>query len=527
MTDQPQQTNPNEHRYYPEDEVELIDYLLVIWKWKYLILAGTLAFAVTAAIISFITWKPQPQKYRTDMVLKPGILKLDSNRNEVFIASLAKLKILIENDLKDKILNDIKTSNNTNLLTSLEFQVSFKKNTGKLNVSLKSASVEEGATNANLMIKALFAWSTKQIKYIQERYEKVISSKKIEREWFKAENARSQDQYLDQIEINKKLLAELKEKETIAGKKIENRIEIKKKLLAELKEKEAIARNKNGDNLQLIKIKLDDLLFEEKRIENQIENYQQRLSALESNINRLNESTEKMLKENKILNKNIDINNIHKSFLIEGSLRDAANKIFERNQNAKNNLVKIQNNIADVSKRLKDFQKTIKSNQVDPILQPGLYKIQKDIVSVSKEIENFQRIKESNQVDPILQPELYKIHKDILSVSKKIEKFEKGKNNIQDDFNYGPSFARNQRTINKISIEIEELEKEKLNIQNMQIVQSPITTELHKKKSKINRNIILSSIVGLFVMIFLSFLLEYLPNIKNMWIKKQLEIKNE
>jgi hypothetical protein len=36
MTDKPQQTNPNEHRYYPDDEIELIDYLLAIWKWKYL-----------------------------------------------------------------------------------------------------------------------------------------------------------------------------------------------------------------------------------------------------------------------------------------------------------------------------------------------------------------------------------------------------------------------------------------------------------------------------------------------------------
>lgn len=41
MTDQLQQTRPDEPRYYPEDEIELMDYLLVIWKWKYLILVGT------------------------------------------------------------------------------------------------------------------------------------------------------------------------------------------------------------------------------------------------------------------------------------------------------------------------------------------------------------------------------------------------------------------------------------------------------------------------------------------------------
>ncbi len=67
--------NPNDHRYYPDDEIELMDYLLVIWKWKYIILTGTLAFGFVAAIISFITWKQQPTMYRTNVVLKSGILK--------------------------------------------------------------------------------------------------------------------------------------------------------------------------------------------------------------------------------------------------------------------------------------------------------------------------------------------------------------------------------------------------------------------------------------------------------------------
>ena len=63
------QTDLKERRIDPyEDEVELMDYLLVIWKWKYLILAGTLAFALAAAIISFITWKQQPTMYRTNIV---------------------------------------------------------------------------------------------------------------------------------------------------------------------------------------------------------------------------------------------------------------------------------------------------------------------------------------------------------------------------------------------------------------------------------------------------------------------------
>ena len=48
-----------------EDEIELMDYLLVIWKWKYLILAGTVICALIVYIISFTTPKPA-NRYRID-----------------------------------------------------------------------------------------------------------------------------------------------------------------------------------------------------------------------------------------------------------------------------------------------------------------------------------------------------------------------------------------------------------------------------------------------------------------------------
>ena len=47
----------NQEQYpqnYPpyEDEINLIDYLKVLWKWKWLIIAGTMICAVAAAVIS-------------------------------------------------------------------------------------------------------------------------------------------------------------------------------------------------------------------------------------------------------------------------------------------------------------------------------------------------------------------------------------------------------------------------------------------------------------------------------------------
>ena len=134
MINQPQQTNTDEHKYYPEDEIELMDYLLVIWKWKYLILAGTLAFTLVAAIISFVYWKQQPTMYRTNIVLQPGILKIDETGNKVFIDTPENIKALITNDLKYKISDYIKSLSNPNLSTSLDIRADIPKDSNTINV---------------------------------------------------------------------------------------------------------------------------------------------------------------------------------------------------------------------------------------------------------------------------------------------------------------------------------------------------------------------------------------------------------
>ena len=52
MDKQPLDLQPHPYDSY-EDEIELMDLLKVLWKWKYLILLGTFACAVIAGIVSF------------------------------------------------------------------------------------------------------------------------------------------------------------------------------------------------------------------------------------------------------------------------------------------------------------------------------------------------------------------------------------------------------------------------------------------------------------------------------------------
>ena len=58
-----------------EDEIELIDLLRIIWKWKYLIIGGTLFCTLAAIGLSYF----MPKIYQIDMVLRPGILNIGKN----------------------------------------------------------------------------------------------------------------------------------------------------------------------------------------------------------------------------------------------------------------------------------------------------------------------------------------------------------------------------------------------------------------------------------------------------------------
>ncbi len=443
---------PNDHRYYPDDEIELMDYLLVIWKWKYIILAGTFGFALVAALISFM----QPTMYRSNIVLKPETFKIDSGRydngKKVFISSVEIIKILIENDLKYKLLDDIKSSNRTNSPTTLEFLVDIHKDSNNINVSLESASVEDGTDKLNYLIKTLPTVFANKTKLVRERYEEKIELKKNKIAAFHAEIENIKRNYLDQIEQKKTLLAELKEKEVIARKEIDNTILLKK-------------------------YELDELSFKEKMINTKIKKYQQELSDIDAKI--------KLLQDSKDISQNNEY--MLTKLSIENDYRNTFQKYFELNENAKY----------------------------------SLFGIQKKITELSKEITNLKKTKDNIKADPFLQPNLYKIQKDIINVSKELEKLEKGKNNIPNDNNYGKRISDTQKNIAKLSKEIEQLEKKKLNIQAIQILQPPITTEI-SKTNKTKRNVILSSITGLFLMLFLSFFVEYISKHKRRANKTKL-----
>jgi uncharacterized protein involved in exopolysaccharide biosynthesis len=90
------QSDLQHHSYDPyEDEIELMAYLKVLWKWKYLIILGTLSCVVSAAIISFNMTKV----YSIKTVLAPGVAKVDGNGKTTYIASIQEIKTVIKTNV--------------------------------------------------------------------------------------------------------------------------------------------------------------------------------------------------------------------------------------------------------------------------------------------------------------------------------------------------------------------------------------------------------------------------------------------
>ncbi len=160
-----------------EDEIELIDILRVIWKWKYLILAGTLFCALSAAIISFY----MPKVYSIDMVLRPGVLTIREDGNNVYIDSEQNIKAMIEaGTFNNQVLKNINNPNSDDMPKSLKFKISIPKQSNTLKVSYDTSNIDQGLHILNDMRKLLLERYSKVVKYYQNEYAMKLDLKKAE-----------------------------------------------------------------------------------------------------------------------------------------------------------------------------------------------------------------------------------------------------------------------------------------------------------------------------------------------------------
>jgi capsular polysaccharide biosynthesis protein len=159
-----------------EEEIELIDILRTVWKWKYLIMVGTVVCAIVAAVISI----SKPNIYRVETILKPGVLEINDKGQEIYVDSPTNIKALIEaGTFNNEIKRELKDTKTSNLPTSFQFEINIPKIATLLKISYETPSVDTGISILNQLTNSISREQAVKIDYLQTKFEKEILEDKI------------------------------------------------------------------------------------------------------------------------------------------------------------------------------------------------------------------------------------------------------------------------------------------------------------------------------------------------------------
>jgi LPS O-antigen subunit length determinant protein (WzzB/FepE family) len=160
---------------YPEDEIELIDLLWIIWKWKYLIIGGTVFCAAAALVISML----MPKIYRIETVVRPGILSIGAEGENVYIDTPENIKALIETGIFDnEILDSLNNDGMEIIPKDIKFSITLPKNSSTIMVSYDSPHIEQGIQILSLLGSLLTGEYRDLVKYYQNEIDRDINIKK-------------------------------------------------------------------------------------------------------------------------------------------------------------------------------------------------------------------------------------------------------------------------------------------------------------------------------------------------------------
>ena len=158
-----------------EDEIELMDYLRVIWKWKYLIMVGPAVCALAAAVISI----SMPKVYSVETILQPAVAGISENGEKIYIDSPSNMKAFIEGgSLESEIIQQLQKSNTRKPPIPLQFKINIPANTELLKISYETKTVDVGNSILNELIESLSKEIIDKINYLKTKYDKQIQEKK-------------------------------------------------------------------------------------------------------------------------------------------------------------------------------------------------------------------------------------------------------------------------------------------------------------------------------------------------------------
>ena len=471
MTEEKGRRNMGEirHEYY-EDEINLFDYLLVLWKWKWLIIGGTLICAIVAAIISL----QMPKSHVISMAIEPGVIGLDDKGNKLYMDS----KEIIGKINDGRYNRDIeKSMDKASLSASLTFKASAVKYTNLIAVdsSWGENDLDSGLT-ASRQLTVMLSEDYKndaQIRKADIDKRILINQEAIK----KVEEERK--------DINAELLATKQKRMKII--KTENK-EIDMQIILKNNEIRKIEIKRKDIDKQ-VTLKLSDI----NRKKNQISMHQdtliaarQRIDELIMGIKSIKDNTEQIVAQRDMLLK-------EKRAEADISLLIYANTI-QQNLAYFNQLNAQVYNLRLSDKKEEEAITKLNSDSIDlkiEIERLELHQkdgLQIDIDKIKAEIEKLERMKSA------------KLHQQNETVKTEAAKEEKQKKEGLD------------KRVDTINTKIDEMYSEKEIISNIRLVRQPEASSVPVKSSRGRKIILLSGVVALFMFVFLAFFIEYIRN---------------
>ena len=153
------------------DFFDLVDILKVIWKWKFIILAGTLVFAVITAVISFNSEKV----YRVEMTISPGILSISERGEIIHIDSSANISAMINTGTFDgKILEYLKNDNLNDLPDFFHFETYIPRFSETIKIAYETSNTNIGIKGLNYLLDCLTELYEKLVLHYKKKHEMEI-----------------------------------------------------------------------------------------------------------------------------------------------------------------------------------------------------------------------------------------------------------------------------------------------------------------------------------------------------------------
>jgi capsular polysaccharide biosynthesis protein len=439
-----------------QTEIELIDYLNVIWKRKWLIIIPTFLLAIAAGTISFFL----PPKWEIDALIVPSKFLIQTEQGdfkEVIVVDSKQVASQINEDIYNNI---IAAELKLDISKFPKVKADNIRDTNLVRISI----VENDKEKAKLILSSLFNHLKKDLDKKAE-----VEIKGLDTQIASTDNLIKQNE--------------------IGIKDHENQIALKKFQIVDqenaIRTKENEIKKKNND------IQLKDLDIKSKEIEK--DRIKKEISSLQNKFKISEDRVKSIMDETKSVKKRIDdLEEQQKKALTEKKEGiDAISLLLYSNEVQQN--LRYYNTLDEKLSNEKITQETLNLN---------IHDIEEQLRQIDNQIQQINPQKET------IKAEIDNILTSIAVIKTEIEKI---KNTIETEKN---EIEKIKNTIINLKTEIKLLEDKKARIDYTQLIKEP-TSSLYPVSPKKRMNVLIAGILGFITFTILAFFLEYIEKQKD------------